>query len=96
MIQKKDVLWLAELAKLKLSDAELEQLTSDMEDIVAFAGEVAKAAAGTEEYRGVVAEAETLREDVVGVSAPQEDVLSNVGGGENGYFPVKRRKHDVR
>ena len=42
-----DVLWLAELAKLKLSDAELEQLTSDMEDIVAFAGEVAKAAAGT-------------------------------------------------
>ncbi len=96
MIQKKDVLWLAGLAKLKLSEEELEQLTVDMEDIVAFAGEVAKAAAGTEAYRGTIADAETLREDAVGVSSPQEDVLSNVDGGENGYFPVKRRKHDAR
>ena len=96
MIEKKEVLWLANLAKLELSDSELDEMTREMEEIVGFAGQVATAAAGTEEYRGVITEAEALRGDDIGDSSTQDAVLSNVGGGENGYFPVKRRRHDAR
>ena len=64
--------------------------------IVGFAGTVAEAAADSEAYRGVIAEAEDLREDIVTPSFPQELILSNVGGGENGYFPVKKRRHDAK
>ena len=94
MIEKKEVEWLARLAKLKLSDEELDGLTEDMEEIVEFAGRINSAVSGTEAYRGVVTPVEALREDVVGDCSPQDLVLSNVNGGENGYFPVKRRKPD--
>lgn len=94
MIEKKEVEWLARLAKLKLSDSELEGLTKDMEQIVEFAGRINSAVSGTEAYRGVVTPVEALREDAVGECSSQDLVLSNVNGGENGYFPVKRRKPD--
>ena len=87
MIEKKEVEWLARLAKLKLSDEELDGLTEDME-------EINSAVSGSEAYRGVVTPVEALREDIVGECSPQDLVLSNVNGGENGYFPVKRRKPD--
>lgn len=32
-----------------------------------------------------------FREDTVVPSFPQEEILANVDGGENGYFPVKKR-----
>lgn len=96
MIEKKDIEWLAKLAKLQLDEDETEALRKDMEDIVGFAGTVSEAAADSEAYRGVIAEAEDLREDIITTSFPQELILSNVGGGENGYFPVKKRRHDAK
>ena len=96
MIEKKDIEWLAKLAKLQLDEDETEALRKDMEDIVGFAGTVSEAAADSEAYRGVIAEAEDLREDIVTPSFPQELILSNVDGGENGYFPVKKRRHDAK
>ena len=54
MIEKKDIEWLAKLAKLQLDEDETEALRKDMEDIVGFAGTVAEAAADSEAYRGVI------------------------------------------
>lgn len=94
MITKKEVQWLAKLAKLRVEEADLDRLTKDMDEIVDFAGQINSAVAEAAEYKGVSAEIENLREDGVRACSPQELILSNVHGGEKGYFPVKRRKAD--
>jgi aspartyl-tRNA(Asn)/glutamyl-tRNA(Gln) amidotransferase subunit C len=95
MISKQEVKWLARLAKLSVEDETLDSLTKDLDEIVGFAGlinsAVAEESAG---YKGQKVCAKDLREDVVRDCSPQSLVLSNVGGGDNGYFPVKRRKVD--
>ena len=95
MIELKDIEWLGKLAKLQLDDDEKEALRTDLEEIVGFAGSVSEAA-DSDAYRGVVVEAEDLRADEVVSSFPQELILSNVSGGEQGYFPVRKRRHDVK
>ena len=94
MITKQEVRWLAKLAKLNVEDAELDGLTKDMDEIVGFAGLINSAAAEAGAYKGQKANAEDLREDAVRECSPQSLILSNVGGGDNGYFPIKRRKAD--
>lgn len=94
MITKQEVRWLARLAKLNVEDGELDKLTKDMDEIVGFAGQINAAVAEAGEYKGQKAYAEELREDAVRDCSPQALVLSNVNGGDNGYFPVKRRKAD--
>lgn len=94
MISKQEVKWLAKLAKLCVGDDELDKLTKDMDEIVDFAGQINDAVAENADYLGVRTDAEALRDDEVKESFPQSLILSNVNGGENGYFPVKRRKSD--
>ena len=94
MITKQEVKWLARLAKLSVDDEALDSLTKDMDEIVGFAGLINSAVAEAGEYKGQKARAEDLREDTVRECSPQSLILSNVGGGDNGYFPVKRRKSD--
>ena len=94
MISKKEVLWLAKLAKLNIEADELDKLTEDMGEIVKFAAQINSAVAQGEEYKGIEISLEDLREDEVAECSPQELVLSNVGGGDKGFFPLKRRKSD--
>lgn len=94
MITKQEVMWLAKLAKLNIEADELDKLTKDMDEIVAFASQIDSAVADGDEYKGNVINVEELREDEVIESTPQELVLSNSGGGERGFFPLKRRKTD--
>ncbi|HOL61651.1 MAG TPA: Asp-tRNA(Asn)/Glu-tRNA(Gln) amidotransferase subunit GatC [Clostridia bacterium] len=95
MITKQEVLWLAKLAKLKVEDKDLESLTKDMAEIVDFAAKINSAIAEGEVYKGgTTVRMEELRDDVVKECFPQEVILQNVGGGDKGFFPVKRRKAD--
>ena len=43
------------------------------------------------DFDGVTGLKNVFREDTVVPSFPQEEILANVDGGENGYFPVKKR-----
>ena len=50
MIEKKDIAWLAKLAKLQLDEDESEARRKDMEDILGFACTFAEAAAASDAY----------------------------------------------
>ena len=90
MIEKKEVEWLARLAKLKLSDEELDGLTEDMEEIVEFAGRINSAVSGTEAYRGVVTPVEALREDIVEPSLAHDTVLANAPDADENEFRMPK------
>ena len=67
-------------------------LTKDMDSILAFADSINAAGAQAEEYENAEGLSNVFREDEVVPSYPVQEILQNVGGGENGYFPVRKRK----
>lgn len=92
MISKEDVLKLARLARLDFSDAELDKIIKDMDDIIAFADTINNSVEGdAEKIRNVSSSAtpaEDFREDIIKESLPNEKILSNVNGSK-GMFCVK-------
>ena len=74
MITKEEIRKIASLSKLYIEEEQLESLTADMTEIIAFADTINSA---FEEGR-----------DFDGVTGLKN---ANVDGGENGYFPVKKR-----
>lgn len=92
-VNKTEIQKLAKLAKLHLSDEELEKFTGEFDAILAFADTINQSVeGGTDEIRGVgsrLVSFEQLREDEVIPSLPNEKILSNREG-ENGFFSVKR------
>lgn len=92
MISKEKVLKLARLARLDFSDAELDKIIKDMDDIIAFADTINNSVEGdAEKIRNVSSSAtpaEEFRDDVVKDSLPNEKILSNVSGSK-GMFCVK-------
>ena len=92
MITKEEVLDIALLSKLYVPEEQLDALTKDMDSILAFADSINAAGAQTEEYENAEGLSNVFREDEVVPSYPVQEILQNVGGGENGYFPVRKRK----
>lgn len=96
-ITKPEILKLANLAKLRFSDEELDRFISEFDQIIAFADTINQSVeGGTDEIRSVsspLVSHEELRDDEVLPSLPNEKILSNVEG-ENGFFSVKRSKNE--
>ena len=92
MITKEEVLDIALLSKLYVPEEQLDALTKDMDSILAFADSINAAGAQAEEYENAEGLSNVFREDEVVPSYPVQEILQNVGGGENGYFPVRQRK----
>ena len=92
MITKEEHHHIATLSKLYVPEEKLDDLTKAMGDILAFADTINAAGAQAEEYEGLEGLSNVFREDEVLPSYPAEEILQNAGGGENGYFPVKKRK----
>ena len=90
MVTKEEILKIAALSKLTVGEEELDTLTKEMESIIAFADTVNAAAVG-EEFDNINNLSNAFREDEVIPSYPREEILRNVQGGEDGYFPVKKR-----
>lgn len=92
MMTKDEILEIATLSKLYVPEENLEQLTKDMADILAFADTISATGTGGEEPKDTPERYNVFREDQVVPSYPREEILQNAQGGENGYFPVKKRK----
>lgn len=90
-VTKEELLDIALLAKLEVKEEELESLTASMADIIAFADTINQAEESDLEFDNIGGLANAFREDEVIPSYPQEEILSNVAGGEDGFFPVKKR-----
>lgn len=86
-----DVRQMARLSKLYIDESELDQLTEDMNQIIAFANEVNEAAAENSDFDDINGLVNVLREDEVVPSYPREDILSNAESQDDGYFLVKKR-----
>lgn len=90
MVERDEVVKLAKLSKLTLSDEEIDILTVDMQSIVSFADMISKSK--YEEPNGIYAkDVAPLREDVVITSYDREDILKNAPTAEDGYFKLPRR-----
>ena len=92
MITREDIQDIALLSKLFVSEEDLDGLTQEMANIIAFADTINNASDEiTEEFDNINGLQNAFREDEVVPSYPQADILRNVNGGEDGFFPVKKR-----
>lgn len=91
MISKNDILKVAGLAKLKLSDQEVERLTSDLGQILAYVEKLngldLKDVVATSHASGG---ANVFREDRVELSHLQESILEQAPDHDGGAFRVPR------
>lgn len=91
MVTHEDVLKIARLAKLYISEEELDAFTKDMGDIIEFAHAVNGANVEASGFDQINNLENVLREDVVAPSFSPEDILRNAESQEDGYFLVKKR-----
>lgn len=92
MVTHEDVLKIANLAKLSVAPEELDGLTKDMNEIIAFADTVSAASADVSDFDNINGLSNVFREDVPAPSYRREDILKNAESSEDGYFLVRRRR----
>ncbi len=90
MIDRETVLKVAELARLKLTEEEIELFSKQLKDILDFVNTMNEV--DTENVEPFVLESETtpMREDKVGPTLPREEIEKNAPQFEDGYFVVPR------
>jgi len=76
MISKKDVEYVANLARISFNDKELEKLTRELEDIIKFINKLNKVdVSGVEPMSHVLHLSNVFREDKVRPSLPAAEVI---------------------
>ena len=91
MVTREDVLQMARLSKLYIKEEELDALTKDMDNIIAFAETISAAQCEQTNFDNINNLSTVLREDVVVPSYDREEILKNAESQDEGYFLVKRR-----
>ena len=91
MVTKDEILDIALLSKLHIEEDEIDNLTQEMMNIIKFADTINEYDGEIEEFDNINNLSNVFREDEVVESFPQSEILKNVDGGENGYFPVKKK-----
>ena len=91
MVTREEILSLALLSKLHIEEDEIDNLTQEMMNIIKFADTINEYDGEIEEFDNINNLSNVFREDEVVESFPQSEILKNVDGGENGYFPVKKK-----
>ena len=98
MISKKDVEYVANLARISLNDKELEKLTRELEEIVKFINKLNKVdVAQVEPMSHVLHLSNVFREDKIKPSLPAEEVIKKPeikqglpAGRQGNFFKVPR------
>ena len=91
MVTREDVLQMARLSKLYIKEEELDALTKDMDNIIAFAETISAAQCEQTNFDNINNLSNVLREDGVVPSYDREEILKNAESQDEGYFLVKRR-----
>ena len=82
---------MARLSKLYIKEEELDALTKDMDNIIAFAETISAAQCEQTNFDNINNLSNVLREDVVVPSYDREEILKNAESQDEGYSLVKRR-----
>ncbi len=91
MIDKQEIMDIALLSKLHIDENEIDSLTEEMMNIIKFADTINEYDGEVEEFDNINNLSNVFRNDEVVESYSQSEILKNVDGGENGYFPVKKK-----
>ncbi len=91
MVSKEELINLATLAKLDISDQDVDKLLADMEKIIEFANQINSASVSDVEFDSINNLENVYREDVVSRSYSQEDILKNAKTVEDGFFRLDNR-----
>lgn len=90
-ITTKDVQYAANLARLKLTDEELESLASQLDSILTYMNKLNEMdTEGVEPLSHVLPLKNVYREDKIRLSLPVEEVLQNAPQSENKFFKVPK------
>lgn len=92
-ITREQVAYIANLARLELSEDELERLGRDLARISAYVDQLSEVRASAEDIPPVlplVPDAEALRDDVIQPSLPRDAALSGAPETEDGFFRVPK------
>ena len=92
MVTREEILKIAKLSKLSVTEEELDGLTAAMGEIIAVADTINAAGAAAGEFDNINNLQNAFREDEVVPSYPRDEILKNVDGGEDGFFPVRKRQ----
>lgn len=89
-LTRDDVLHIARLARIALSDDEVERFRAQLSGILDhFAALAAVDTDGVEPTAHPLTLANVMRDDVIEPSLPRDDVLANAPLAEDGYFRVR-------
>ncbi len=93
MVTKDELLDLALLSKLDISDSDVDKLLIDMEEIIKFADKINAASTSDVEFDNINDLQNVYREDKIVDSFLQDDILKNSKTVENGFFRVDNHNH---
>ena len=90
MISKKDIQNLADLARIDIGEDEAESLTSEIDSILGYVGQIENMPTGTTSK--TLSVRNVLREDIVTHKPNEytEDILANSPSRERNYLKVKK------
>ena len=96
MIRREDVIHMAELARLELSDEEIELYLRDMNNFLAAGRKLQQVdVSGIAGTSHAVTVEPVLRRDEVGESLPRAEVLAGAPEVMDGFFKVPRDRKSV-
>ena len=90
MVNKDEIKGLANLARIEISDSEMEGLTKELDSILEYVGQIKNASVDDEQVVPVLKN--VMREDVPTNKDNEynEDILSNAPSREKRYLGVKK------
>ena len=90
MISRDEMLNLANLSKLYLNEDEIEDAMKEMDGMIDFANQINEMSLDSDENPNINGLSNSLRDDEVIESYPQDKIFENVDGGKDGYFYIKK------
>ena len=90
-LTQKEVEYVADLARIQVSEAEKEQLSHQLSSILTYMGELNQVdTEGISPLASVASQANVLREDEVRESVPQDSAIGNAPATQDGMFQVPK------
>lgn len=90
-VNTEQVRHIARLARIKMSDAEIEALVPELNNILGWIEQLGEVNTdGVEPLTAVIANQLRLRDDVVSDGNCRDAVLANAPGAEHGFFAVPK------
>ena len=90
-IRKEEIIHIAKLANLNLTEEEIEKYTNDMQDILAFANTINQVdTEGIDEKASLEEKYNVFRKDEVKVFKDRDALLQNAPAQEDGMFRIPK------